>query len=313
MIFETLLIAEMDPQAFLPTLVAGGSVFVFVWWLFKVLYTDDLEQGNEWRYDVSRINELRRADSTYRLLQPVIQGFARFNRGAFRDILPEIKREIQAAGLSRAWLPEEYLGKLQLIAMLIAPVLFYLCMSSMGAAGAILAIVLTVLLMFLLRRRLTGLARKRLNEIKRRMPFMLDLMTLLMEAGTTFLHALEQAVSEYRGHPLSQEFARVLADMNLGKTRQESFEAMRDRLQDEEVTSILGSIIQSEKLGTPVTGVFRTQADVLRLKRSQRAETLAGEAGVKMLLPGILVMAATVIVIIGPFAINFLVFGFNLD
>ena len=88
---------------------------------------------------------------------------------------------------------------------------------------------------------------------------------------------------------------------------------MRDRLQDDEVTSILGSIIQSENLGTPLTGVFRTQADVLRLKRSQRAETLAGEAGVQMLLPGVLVMAATVIVIIGPFAINFLIFGFELN
>lgn len=307
------LIAEMDAQALYPTFVAGAAVFTLVWWLVKVLETGDLEQGNEWRFDVSRINELRRADSMYRLFQPVIQFFARFNQGAFRDSLPEIKREIQAAGMSRAWLPEEYLGKLQFIALLISPAIFYFCMTTMGTSGAILAIVLTVLLMFLLRRRLTYRAQRRLNEIKRRMPFMLDLMTLLMEAGTTFLHALEQAVGEYRGHPLAQEFARVLADMNLGKTRQESFEAMRDRLQDEEVTSILGSIIQSEKLGTPVTGVFRTQADVLRLKRSQRAEAIAGEAGVKMLLPGILVMAATVIVIIGPFAINFLVFGFNLD
>jgi tight adherence protein C len=51
----------------------------------------------------------------------------------------------------------------------------------------------------------------------------------------------------------------------------------------------------------------------LRLKRSQRAEAIAGEAGVKMLLPGVLVMAATVIVIIGPFAINFLIFGFSMD
>ncbi len=307
------LLAEMETQALVPTLVAGGAVFALVWWLVKVLETDDLEQGNEWRFDVSRINELRRSDSMYRIFQPVIRFFARFNLGAFPKSLPEIRREIQAAGLSRAWLPEEYLGKQQFIALLIAPAIYYTCMTTMGTTGAILATVLTVLLIFLLRRRLTYKARRRLNAIKRRMPFMLDLMTLLMEAGTTFLHALEQAVGEYRGHPLAQEFARVLADMNLGKTRQESFEAMRDRLQDEEVTSIIGSIIQSEKLGTPVTGVFRTQADVLRLKRSQRAEAIAGEAGVKMLLPGILVMAATVIVIIGPFAINFLVFGFNLD
>jgi len=183
----------------------------------------------------------------------------------------------------------------------------------MGAPGILLGIILTLLVIFLMRRNLSNKARSRLVKIKRRMPFMLDLMTLLMEAGTTFLHALEQAVGEYRGHPLSVEFNRVLTDMNLGKTRKEAFEAMRDRLQDDEITSILGSMIQAEELGTPLSSVFRTQADVLRLKRSQRAEAIAGEAGVKMLLPGVLVMAATVIVIIGPFALNFLIFGFNID
>lgn len=308
-----LLFAELDLMAIFPTLVAGGAVFAFVSWIVSVLATDDLEQGNEYRFDVSRINELRRTDSVFRLFQPIIRLFGRFNRGAFSEILPEIKREIHAAGLSRCWLPEEYLGKLQFVAMLISPVIFFFCISGMGPAGIILAVVLTVVLMVLLRRQLSRQAHRRLTEIKRRLPFMLDLMTLLMEAGTTFIKALEQAVEEYRGHPLSQEFGRVLMDMNLGKTRQEALEGMRDRLQDDEVTSILGSIIQSENLGTPLTGVFRTQADVLRLKRSQRAETLAGEAGVQMLLPGVLVMAATVIVIIGPFAINFLIFGFELN
>jgi tight adherence protein C len=52
--------------------------------------------------------------------------------------------------------------------------------------------------------------------------------------------------------------------------------------------------------------LFRTQADVLRIKRTQRAETIAGEAGVKMLLPAILVMKATVIIILGPFVLSFL-------
>jgi len=307
------LICQMESEALFPTLAASGAVFAFAWWIVRALQTGDLEQGDEWRFDVSRINDLRRSDSMYRLFQPVIQFLARFNRGAFHDQLPEIQREIQCAGLPRSWLAEEYLGKLEFIAMLLSPFIFFGCIRSMGAAGVIMGIVLTLVTMLLLRRNLTHSAHVRLTRIKRRLPFMLDLMTLLMEAGTTFLHALEQAVSEYRGHPLSQEFNRVLLDMNLGKTRRQAFEAMRDRLQDDEITSIIGSMIQAEQLGTPLSGVFRTQADVLRLKRSQRAEAIAGEAGVKMLLPGVLVMASTVIVIIGPFAINFLIFGFNID
>ena len=103
-----------------------------------------------------------------------------------------------------------------------------------------------------LRRRLAVRARTRLRQIKRRMPFLLDLLTLLMEAGSTFIGALRQAVEEFHGHPVAQEFGRVLADMNMGKTRAEAFQAMRDRLADDEITSIIGSILQGENLGTPL-------------------------------------------------------------
>ena len=106
--------------------------------------------------------------------------------------------------------------------------------------------------------------------------------------------------------------AQVLVDMNLGKTRTEAFHALRDRLADDEITNIVGAILQGEHLGTPLGKIFRTQADVLRLKRTQRAETVAGEAGVNMLLPGVMVMASTVLVILGPFLLNYLAFGLNM-
>ena len=100
--------------------------------------------------------------------------------------------------------------------------------------------------------------------------------------------------------------------MNLGKTRTEAFSAMRDRLDDDEITAIIGSILQGEALGTPLAQILRTQSDLLRLKRTQRAEAVAGEAGVNMLLPGVLVMAATVLIIIGPFLLNYLYFGLSM-
>jgi len=169
--------------------------------------------------------------------------------------------------------------------------------------------VLYVVVVWLLRRRLAARATLRLRLIKRRMPYLLDLLTLLIEAGSTFLNALAQAVEEFRGHPIAEEFGRVLADLNMGKTRAEAFSAMRDRLQDDEIGSIIGSILQGEELGTPMANVFRMQADVLRVKRSQRAETIAAEAGVNMLLPAVLVMVAAALIIVGPFLLNYWSFG----
>lgn len=292
--------------------IAGLAVFLAARWLCRVFESGDLQQGDEWRYDVSRINELCRVSLMYRVFQPAIQWLARFNRGMFRESLPEIQRQLQAAGLPRFWLAEEYLGRAELIALFLTPVYVYFLFGLFGAAGLWMSILGTLLTAWLLRRRLASQAAERLKLIKRRMPFLLDLLSLLMEAGSTFLKALAQAVEEFEGHPVAVEFGRVLMDMNLGKTRNEAFAAMRDRLSDDEITSIIGCIIQGETLGTPLARVFRTQADVLRIKRIQRAETLAGEAGVNMLLPAVLVMAATVLVIIGPFMLNYLTFGLSL-
>ena len=287
-------------------IVIGAAIYALARTIAQALHTENLEQDDSWKYDITRINELRRISTLYRWFQPLVQILARLNRVAFRDSLPEIGREIQAAGMPRVWTAAEYLARIEILAALFSPLYFFVCISLMGPAGSVLAIVITFLTAYLMRRRLSAQASYRLLLIKRRLPFVLDLLTLLMESGSTFLQALKEGVAEFRDHPVGVEFGRVLGELNMGKTRTEAFESMRIRLADDEITSIVGSIIQGEQLGTPLARLFRTQADVLRIKRTQRAETLAGEAGVKMLLPAILVMAATVLIILGPFLLSFL-------
>lgn len=288
------------------SLLVGFGAFALLRTLFVTLSSDDLQQDDAWRYDINRINQLRKLSPLYRSFQPVFDLLSRINVKFFPRQIPEISRQVQAAGLPRYWTGADWLARCQLIALLTAPLYIYICVEVMGGPGLILASVLTGMTAWLLRRRLASRAAWRLLVIKRRLPFLLDLLTLLMEAGSTFLHALEDAVEEFGDHPVGEEFGRVLAELSMGKSRTDALESMRVRLHDDEITSIVGSIIQGELLGTPLALLFRTQADVLRIKRTQRAETIAGEAGVKMLLPTILVMAATVIVILGPFLLSFI-------
>lgn len=300
------------PISIAASLVVGMGIANAIAWLLRSLAVDDLKQGDEWRYDVSRINGLRRVDALFRLLQPVVQGFSRLNRNAFRSELPEVYRQIQMAGLSRFWLPEEYLGKLQTISLLLAPFYALICIAQLGASGIVPTLMLVFITFWVLKRQLRRKAETRLLHIKRRLPYLLDLLTLLMEAGSSFLQALQQGVREFGTHPVGVEFGRVLSDMNMGKARVEAFDSLRRRLNDDEVSGIVAAILQSEQLGTPISKIFRTQSDVLRVKRSQRAEKIAGEAGVNMLLPAMLVMAATVILILGPFVLNYVIFGLGI-
>ena len=306
----------INPQPdLLPIRLAASSAIamglgLFSWWILRSLSTEDLEQASEWRFDVNRVNELRRIDDIFRNFQPIIQIFARMNRNMFSDSLPMIEREIQAAGLPRFWMPEEYLGKLQFIALLITPFYLWFFVSYFGDVGFILGIFGFVISAWFFRIRLRSRALYRVVLIKRRLPFLLDLMTLLMEAGSTFLHSLGQGVREFHGHPVATEFGRVLSDMQMGKTRTDAFASMQSRLDDDEISGIISSIIQGEQLGSPLAQVFRIQSDVLRIKRTQRGEKIAAEAGVNMLLPGVLVMLSTVLIILGPFAINVISSGF---
>ncbi len=84
-----------DPMAVLASGLVALSVYLFVVVIANTLASEDPTQDDEWRYDVGRINELRRISPFYRMLQPAIQALARFNRGAFQNQLPDIGREIQ--------------------------------------------------------------------------------------------------------------------------------------------------------------------------------------------------------------------------
>ena len=71
-----------------------------------------LPQGAEWRYDVSRINELRRVDVA---LPPLPAGdpaaWPASTAPCSARACRRSSAQIQAAGLPRFWLPEEYLGR----------------------------------------------------------------------------------------------------------------------------------------------------------------------------------------------------------
>lgn len=300
------------PYAIVATLAAGLSVWLAVMAIRMALRGAEQQDDGPWRYDVNRMRSLRQSDWLFRMFEPFLRWLAQINRGMLASRMPALERDMVLAGMTRAWLPEEYLARMQIIALLWLPVYVLLCVTYFGAENAWFGIGFSLLTLFVLRRRLRRRALQRQQSIKRQLPFLLDLLTLLMYAGISFAQALRQAVAEFEGKAIAQEFGRTLGDMQMGKTRSDAFDALRTRLDDDDVTALVGAILQSEQLGSPLAETLRTQADVLRLKRSQRAETLAGEAGVNMLLPAVLVMAATVLIILGPFALNIFVLAWEL-
>ncbi len=150
---------------------------------------------------------------------------------------------------------------------------------------------------------------RRLRTLKT-LPFMLDLMTLCVEAGLNLTGALQQAVAKGPAGPLRDEMARVLRDMRAGKPRAQALRQLSDRMDEASIHSMVSALIQAENTGMDLGPVLRAQAEQRRTERFVRAEKLAMEAPVKMLAPLIgFIFPCTFLIIAFPIAMKFMASG----
>ena len=147
----------------------------------------------------------------------------------------------------------------------------------------------------------------RKRELLKALPFLLDIITLCVEAGLNMQGAMAQAVAKGPKGVLRSEFLRVLRDIRAGKQRAEALRAMAARLREPSITAFTTAVIQAESMGMSLGPVLRAQADQRRSERFLRAEKMAMEAPVKMLFPLIaFIFPCTFIVLFFPIVIKFM-------
>ncbi|HEV8564943.1 MAG TPA: type II secretion system F family protein [Actinomycetota bacterium] len=143
-------------------------------------------------------------------------------------------------------------------------------------------------------------AEERQTEILNSLSDTLDLLTISVEAGLSLNAAIAQVVHNVPG-TLSQEFARMLQEIQLGVSRAEAFRHLAERTDVEELNAFTLAMIQADVFGVSIASVLRTQAQQLRIKRRQRAEQKAQQTPVKIVFPLILcILPALFVVIVGP-------------
>jgi tight adherence protein C len=134
----------------------------------------------------------------------------------------------------------------------------------------------------------------------RALPDALDMMTIGVEAGLAFESAMLR-VGDRWDNDLTREFRRAVAEMRMGTSRNEALQRMVERTGVQDLSTFVAVLIQSSQLGVSIAEVLHSQADQMRVKRRQRAEELARQAGIKMIFPlALCILPATMIVILGP-------------
>jgi tight adherence protein C len=145
---------------------------------------------------------------------------------------------------------------------------------------------------------------KRQEVLRRGLADALDMLTVCVEAGQGFDGAILHVAKSVEG-PVAGEFARVLAEIQIGKSRGTAFSSLAARTKVPEIRTFVTALVQADRLGLPIGGVLREQSVQMRLIRRQRAEEKAQKVPVKILFPMLLcIFPALFIVIIGPGAIK---------
>ena len=164
-----------------------------------------------------------------------------------------------------------------------------------GLAGACLFFVPNLLVR--LKRR------RRLGEIRRHLPDVIDLLEICVSAGMGLDMAWNAVSQEIREvcPTLADEMALVNLEVQLGATRTQAMRNMAARTGAEELSSLVALLVQSERFGTSVGEALRVFAGSSREERSARAEVAAEKMAVKLLFPLIFfILPVMLIVAVGP-------------
>lgn len=155
--------------------------------------------------------------------------------------------------------------------------------------------------------------KARHREIMRDLPLIMDLLILCIDAGLDFMLAVERTIREYKKESaLISEFKEVSREIRMGLTRTQALRNLSYRVNMTEMSSFGRTLIQADKLGSPIGDALRIQAEELRIRRFQRGEELALKAPIKLLVPLLFCILPVVMIIVGgPILLQFLKGGFS--
>lgn len=221
------------------------------------------------------------------------------------DWLEKMHKRLQETGAGYILTAEQYYA-VRILSTVAAAGLTLFCMQALHAFSLGLLLVLTVLGNLYPEIWLRDMRVRREKVILKALPVYLDFLTMAVEAGLNLTGAIKQAMDKGPPGPLRNEFYMVTRDLRAGVPRADALRRMEQRLGMKEITSFVGTVIQAEKMGASIGAALRVQAEQRRTERFQRAEKLAMEAPVKLILPLIaFIFPVTFIVLAFPIVMKF--------
>lgn len=295
-------------MSFFFSLLALVVAFISMFLFGLAFFPDETYKGPvaERGYLANKRAQLVARSPVYRVLSSTLMVFSfwieRLPLGKVREAL---KAKLARAGSVGGFTADEYLAFCVVSTLGFVGLAFMFFTSVTGEARLPLCVAVGMFGAYFPLMWLDEKVMRRLTRINRDLPYMLDVLALSVGAGLDFNSSLERIVSkDSTKSPLVEEMRLVLQEVKMGTTRKEALIGLRERVPSDYINGLVSSVVQAEQMGTPLTNILRIQAGAIRLKRSQRAEKLAGEAPVKLILPLLFIVGAVMLTLFGAIIIK---------
>jgi tight adherence protein C len=153
---------------------------------------------------------------------------------------------------------------------------------------------------------LKNMMHRRQESIQRAWSDALDLLLICVESGMSIEPAIQRVAREIgtQSIPLAEELVLTNAELSYLGDRRKALDNLGKRTGLGTVKSVMTSLIQSERYGTPLGQALRVLAQENRDQRMQAAEKKAAALPPKLTVPMVLFFLPVIfIVILGPAAI----------
>lgn len=149
--------------------------------------------------------------------------------------------------------------------------------------------------------------KRRHREIRRDLPAVIDLLNLCVDAGLDFMLAVNRVGRDFKRCPLTDELSEVWRETKMGASRREALQHLSRRVNMPELSSFVRTLLQADRMGSPMGEALKIQAEEIRQRRYLQGEEAALKAPIKLLFPLFLFILPVVLVIVaGPILIQFL-------
>ena len=222
------------------------------------------------------------------------------------QVIENVDSKLQKNGVSFAVTPGEFISSI-IVFLTLFPALGWLAMSSSGSPDVTVLVLLALVGAVLPQLWMRDTRTKRNFELVRNLPVYLEYLSMCVDAGLNFAGALKQSVDKGPKGAMRNEFRIVLRDINSGETRADALTRLEKRVDLSDISIFVRAVIQAERMGSSMKETLVIQAEQRLTERFQRAEKMAMEAPVKLVVPLVVfIFPLTFIILLFPIVVRFM-------